>query len=172
MITASTLRALSPKAKLDLDALAPALTEWLPRHEIDTRLRAAHFLAQAAHETDGFRTLVEYASGEGYEGRADLGNVNRGDGPRYRGRGVFQLTGRANYRRIGEHLGINLESEPEHAAEPVLSVRIACLYWTDRRINVPADADDLEAVTRKINGGLRGLADRRLYLERVKPLLI
>lgn len=172
MIQASTLRIIAPKARLDLDALAAALSEWLPRHEIDTPLRAAHFLAQGAHETDGFRTLVEYASGEGYERRTDLGNVNRGDGPRYRGRGVFQLTGRANYRRIGEQLGINLESEPEHAAEPVLSVRIACLYWTDRRINVPADADDLEGVTRKINGGLRGLADRRRYLEIAKPLLI
>lgn len=173
MITAATLRRMASRANaVLLDPLAAAMTEHLPAYAIDTALRAAHFLAQAAHETDGFRTLEEYASGAAYEGREDLGNTVAGDGRRFKGRGIFQLTGRANYEAMGRKLGLDLIADPSLAASPALSVRIACEYWATRRINAPADRDDLEAVTRKINGGLRGLADRRTYLERVKPLLV
>src|SRR6185436_14329439 len=85
--------------------LMPWLAEWMnkicPSYEIDTPQEYAHFLAQACHETDHFKTLREYASGKGYEGRADLGNTQAGDGPRFRGRGIFQTTGRANYLQLG-----------------------------------------------------------------------
>lgn len=130
--------------------------------------RPAHFLAQCAHETDGFHTLEEYASGEAYEGREDLGNVHAGDGKRYKGRGIFQLTGRANYTRMAEKTGIPLDKAPWLAAEPEISVRIACIYWSDYDLNCRADADDLEAITRAINGGLNGLSDRAAYLANAK----
>jgi putative chitinase len=175
MITATILRAIAPAAKLDLDALAAAMATTLPRYGIDTPLRVAHFVAQAAQETDGFKTLEEYGGASyfrRYDGRADLGNTEPGDGARYHGRGVFQLTGRANYRSVGRSLGVDLEGNPDRAAEPALSVRIACDYWRARGINPLADADDLEGVTRKINGGLNGLADRRTYLARAKPLIV
>lgn len=152
-------------------AVGPALPKLLKRYDIITAHRIEHFIAQAAHESDGFCTTEEYASGEAYEGRKDLGNIQKGDGRRFKGRGIFQLTGRDNYSRYGQRLGIDLLSYPERAAEPVLSLEIACLYWHDRSINPMADEDDLYRVTRAINGGTNGLADRRKYLALAKRAL-
>jgi putative chitinase len=114
---------------------------------------------------------VEFASGEEYEGRVDLGNTHPGDGPRYKGRGLIQLTGRANYREYGKALGIDLEGHPEWAAEPKRSLLIACEYWKRRNINAACDRDDIEAVTRLINGGVNGLAARRALTARAKAVL-
>jgi putative chitinase len=154
-----------------IGAIEGAIQSTLAEYEIDTRLRVAHFLAQIIHESAGLRTTEEFASGGAYEGRKDLGNVNPGDGRRYKGRGLIQLTGRANYRRLGDKLGIDLENEPEIAAEPKLSLTIACEYWADRKINAACDVDDLIAVTKKVNGGLNGLPDRRQLLVRAKAAL-
>ena len=154
-----------------IDAIAPVLAETLAAWRIDTALRIAHFIAQVAHESAGFRAVEEFASGDAYEGRQDLGNTEAGDGRRYKGRGLIQLTGRTNYRKIGEMLGIDLESQPELAAEPVFALRIACAYWDRHNLNRHADADDLAAVTRGVNGGLNGLADRLHYLQRAKAAL-
>lgn len=173
MITATLLRGIAPRANPKLVGdLAAAMAEIFPAADIATPLRLAHFLAQAAHETAGFRTLTEYASGADYEDRKDLGNVRKGDGKRYKGRGIFQLTGRANYRAIGEKLSLPLEAEPALAAEPHNAVRIAAEYWTSRRLNEAADADELRVITRRINGGLNGLADRQRYLTRAKLALM
>jgi putative chitinase len=154
-----------------IGAIEGVIQSTLEQYEIDTRLRVAHFLAQIIHEAAGLSTTEEFASGAAYEGRKDLGNVNPGDGRRYKGRGLLQLTGRANYKRLGEKVGINLEDDPALAAEPKLSLTIACEYWTDRRINAVCDADDLIAVTKKVNGGLNGLADRRQLLVKAKAAL-
>lgn len=132
--------------------------------------RLPMFLAQLAHESAGFRTLVEYATGEAYEGRADLGNTNPGDGVRYKGRGVIQLTGRANYRRYGALLSLRLEDKPGRAARPEEAFKIAAMYWLDRGINTPTDLADIEAVTRKINGGLNGLQDRKARYDKAMRL--
>lgn len=148
--------------------VGPVLAGVLDGYGINTRLRIAHFLGQTCHESAGFRTTVEFADGSAYEGRQDLGNVQPGDGPRYKGRGLIQLTGRANYRTVGAALKIDLENDPERAAVPELSLRIACEYWKRHKINRMADADDLLAVTRAINGGLNGLDDRRLRTQRAK----
>ena len=109
-------------------AVGEVLAPTLEAYGIDTRLRIAHFLAQTCRESAGFRTTEEFASGDAYEGRLDLGNTRRGDGRRYKGRGLLQLTGRANYRDFGEVLGVDLENNPEAAADPVLSLKIACEY--------------------------------------------
>jgi putative chitinase len=164
-VDAEVLRAIVPRfsgAKAEaqariISAIDGAMQGTLAQYKINTRLRIAHFLAQIIHESAGLRATEEFASGEAYEGSADLGNVKRGDGPRYKGRGLLQLTGRANYKRLGDKLRIPLEEEPARAAEPLLSLTIACEYWTDRKINPSCDADDLITVTRKVNGGLRGL---------------
>lgn len=136
-----------------------------------TPQRTAHFLAQIAHESGGFKYAEEIASGAAYEGREDLGNTEPGDGRRYKGRGVIQLTGRANYRRYGELLGLDLERQPGLAALPEVAYRTAALYWLDRNINTDADRDDLKAVTRAINGGTNGLDDRRRYLRGFQEIL-
>jgi putative chitinase len=138
---------------------------------LDTPLRLAHFMAQVAHESGGFRYMEEIASGQAYEGRADLGNTQAGDGKRYKGRGPIQETGRANYRRDGQTLGIDFESHPEIVALPSIGLLVACLYWSRNGINALADADDVLAVTRKINGGTNGLDERKAYLVKAKGLL-
>lgn len=143
----------------------------LHSYAISSRLRIAHFMAQVTHECAGFRTTEEFASGAAYEGRADLGNTQKGDGKRYKGRGLIQLTGRANYRKIGQLLQLELEHHPELAAEPATSLRIACEYWKSRNINAAADEDDLIKATRLVNGGLNGLEDRRNYLQKAKQAL-
>lgn len=99
-----------------------------------------------------------------YGGR--LGNIEPGDGARFIGRGFLQVTGRANYRTLGKRIGLDLEAEPELAARPDIAVRLACAYWTARRINEVCE--DFEAVTRRINGGLTGYEDRLRWLERAK----
>jgi putative chitinase len=152
-------------------AISGIFAQTLAAYAIDSRLRIAHFMGQVTHECAGFRTTEEFASGAAYEGRQDLGNTQPGDGVRYKGRGLIQLTGRANYRRIGGILGLPLEAEPHRAADPAVSLRIACEYWKDRDINAPADADDLITVTRRVNGGLNGLEDRREYLRKAKLAL-
>lgn len=143
----------------------------LDRYDINTRLRVAHFMGQVTHECAGFRTTEEFADGSAYEDRKDLGNTKKGDGPRFKGRGLIQLTGRANYQTIGKRLGIDLEVDPERAADPVTSLRIACEYWKSRKINTCCDLDDLLKVTKKVNGGLTGLEDRRRYYRKAKQAL-
>ena len=143
----------------------------LDDYEINTKLRIAHFMGQVTHECAGFRTTEEFASGAAYEGRSNLGNIHPGDGKRYKGRGLIQLTGRDNYRKIGAKLGLPLEDNPELAAEPLISLKIACEYWKHRRINAAADRDDLLKVTRLVNGGLNGLEDRRKYYRKAKRAL-
>jgi len=133
--------------------------------------RLAHFIAQLAHESDNFRAMEEYASGAAYEGRADLGNTQPGDGKRYKGRGPIQLTGRANYRTYGRALGIDFERHPELVATPSIGLIVALRYWESKGLNAFADADDLTAITRRINGGTNGLNDRREKLAKMKGLL-
>jgi putative chitinase len=163
--------ALAERQAAIVAAVGDVLADTLAEYSIDTRLRIAHFLGQTCHESAGFRTTEEFASGERYEGRRDLGNTRAGDGVRYKGRGLLQLTGRANYREYGGKLGVPLEDDPQLAAEPVLSLRIACEYWKKRNINAACDDDDIVRVTRLINGGTNGLDDRRDLTARAKTAI-
>jgi putative chitinase len=157
------------------DDIADGLDKFCPQYEINTPLRLAHFLAQACHETMGFRYLKEIwgptDAQKRYETRADLGNKRLGDGKLYCGRGIFQLTGRANYARIGKALSLPLEVDPDLAADPQISVRIACHYWMTHAINVPADANDIVKVTRAVNGGTNGLEDRKACFLKARQVL-
>jgi putative chitinase len=152
-------------------AISGSFAQVLDSYEINTPLRIAHFMGQVTHECAGFRTTEEFASGEAYENRKDLGNVKKGDGPRFKGRGLLQLTGRANYRDMGKTLKLPLEDEPKLASDPVTSLNIACEYWKKRKINTPADSDDLKKVTKLVNGGFNGLEDRRDFLRKAKVAL-
>jgi len=152
-------------------ATGEVLQATLQAYDITTPLRIAHFLGQICHESAGFRTTEEFARGDAYEGRHDLGNTQPGDGRRFKGRGLLQLTGRANYRTVGKSLGVDLEHNPELASQPALSLRIACEYWKNRNLNKACDEDDLMKVTRLVNGGLNGLEERRLYTTKAKTAL-
>jgi putative chitinase len=173
-VTAARLARLAPAGSAAIiDGLALHFARYAAPAQVTTVLRLCHFLAQAAHETDRFGTLEERggaAQFARYEGRADLGNTEPGDGARYHGRGIFQLTGRANYRRIGRMLNVDLEGRPELALDPRISVQIAFAYWRDRKINAAADRDDAAGVTRLINGGANGLAERRQLLVTAKGI--
>lgn len=133
--------------------------------------RLAHFMAQLMHESGSFRYMEEIASGQAYEGRADLGNTQPGDGKLFKGRGPLQITGRANYRKFGRAIGIDLERHPHLAAIPSIGLHLALEYWESRKINAMADADDVAAVTRAVNGGLNGLIDRKAHLAKMRALL-
>jgi predicted chitinase len=149
----------------------PFLNSAMQEAGINTRLRKSAFLAQLAHESVELRYMEEIASGAAYEGRTDLGNTQRGDGVRYKGRGPIQLTGRANYRAAGKALGLDLEGNPTQAADPQVGFRTAAWYWTTRNLNTYADAGDFREVTRRINGGYNGLPSREAYYRTALSLL-
>jgi predicted chitinase len=147
---------------------APLAESAMLEFSITSQARAEMFLAQVLHESAGLQFFEEIASGQAYEGRcADLGNCQRGDGRRYKGRGPIQLTGRANYRSAGRALGLALENHPELAAQHAIGWRIAGLYWKSRGLNELADRGDFLAITKRINGGTNGQASRQRYRARL-----
>lgn len=175
MIQVEDLKAIckfTPATRLEL--FVEPLNATFAEFDIDTPARQAAFLAQAAHETGGFVYMRELASGEAYEGRKDLGNTQPGWGATYKGRGIFQLTGEANYQRAGTELWGDpdwLTYSPQLAEEPANACRIAGWYWKTRGLNALADAGDFERITRRINGGTNGQADRLAYFDKAKAAL-
>lgn len=162
-------------AETAIQDLSTDIVKVLASRNIDTPLRQSHFLAQIGHESGELRFRAEIANGQAYEGRQDLGNTNPGDGQKFKGRGLIQLTGRANYAEYGRALGRENEllNHPELVeTETQLTIDVAGWFWAKRGLNNFADADDLTTITKKINGGLNGLEDRRRLLKRAKALLI
>ena len=132
--------------------------------EINTPQRTRMFLAQIGHESGQLRYTEELASGAAYEGRIDLGNSQVGDGPRYKGRGLIQLTGKNNYALAGLALDLDLLEHPELLKEPLPACRSAGWFWKQNNLNSLCDLNLFEKLTRRINGGLNGYADRyKLY---------
>lgn len=161
-------RALPAKIDLYYDPLVTGMK----KYDITSNLRMAHFISQIAHETASFLYAEEIASGAAYEGRSDLGNTQPGDGKRYKGRGLIQLTGRANYAAYSRDSAVDYVAKPELVAtDPFVGVDVACWYWNKNGINRFADQDDVKAVTKAINGGYNGLDDRIQYLVRAKGVL-
>jgi putative chitinase len=149
----------------------PYLNQAMQEAGITTKPRKAAFLAQIAHESGELKWMEELASGKAYEGRKDLGNTQPGDGPRYKGRGVIQLTGRANYRAAGKDLKLDLEANPQQAKDPKVAFRIAGWYWTKHNLNALADAGKFDAITKAINGGYNGKADRDRHYRKALAVL-
>ena len=173
MITLDDLAAICPHSKRErLDMFVDPLNATMDEFSISANVeREAHFLAQVAHESGGFRYVRELASGEAYEGRADLGNMAEGDGVRYKGRGLIQITGRANYIACGDALGVDLVGEPELLERSDLAARSAAWFWDSRHLNELADRGDFKTITRKINGGLTHYAERVQLWERAQGAL-
>ena len=142
------------------EKFAAPLTEAMLEFNIDTPRRQAFFLAQIAHESGSLQYVLELATGGAYEGRTDLGNTEPGDGIRYKGRGLIQVTGRNNYDKCGQALGIDLISNPELLEQPENAARSAGWFWATHNLNESADNNDLRTNTRIINGGYNGLIDR------------
>lgn len=175
---------------------------------IDTYLEMWHFLAQVAHESDQFNAFEEYASGDAYDSRTDLGNTKAidGDGRLFKGRGAIQTTGRTNYMLTGRNLSrlpfLNdkekalfandgLLKNPKLLQDPVWATLSALIYWTDKELNSLCLSDHqkvtikrfngkvyynyscspIEAITRKVNGGMNGFDDRVKKYNTIKKLL-
>lgn len=152
-----------------------ALVAGMTAGAITSPLRQAHFLAQVGHESGELRYTQELADGTAYEGRKDLGNTQPGDGPRFKGRGLIQLTGRANYAAFGKSVGRDFMTDTTCrllATDPALAVDVAVWFWTTRKLNTLADQDDLLAATKRINGGTNGLQDRARLLDRARWFLL
>ena len=141
----------------------PLLDTAMREFGITTQVRARMFLAQVAHESDGLTAFEERASGAEYEGNKVLGNTQRGDGVRFKGRGPIQLTGRWNYTHYAKLLGVDIVAHPQLAAEPRYAFRLSACYFDDRGCNTAADRGDFREVTRRINTALLHY-DRRLAL--------
>ena len=166
MITLDDLAAICKHSKRDrLELFVEPLNATMNEFGIsENPARETHFLAQICHESGCFRYVEELASGEAYEGRADLGNTEAGDGVRYKGRGLIQITGRANYKACGDALGHDFIADPEALEQPLFACRSAGWFWDSRHLNEYADKGDIRAITKRINGGLNGFSDRQSYL--------
>ena len=170
LVTRDELLVIMPGSENRVDKFLPFFNPYAEHFQVDTTLRFAHFIAQVAHESGELRYVRELASGMKYEGRKDLGNFYPGDGPRYKGRGLLQITGRKNYQVVGEALGLNLIDNPQLLEQPEWAVASAFWYWDRHKLNTWADMDDVKTVTKRINGGTNGLAERKKYLEAAKKI--
>lgn len=144
--------------------LSAAMALWA----IDSPARQAMFLAQIGHESGRLVYVRELwgptPAQARYEGRKDLGNTEPGDGKRFMGRGLIQITGRANYAKAGDALGLPLTDQPELLEQPTNAALSAAWFWNTHGLNELADAGDFDTITRRINGGTNGIADRRALL--------
>lgn len=174
-ITEQQLLQILPNAGRQAGVFVPVLNTAMAKYGIVTRLRMAAFIAQVGHESGQFRWLKELwgptAQQAGYEGRSDLGNKVNGDGFKYRGRGLIQVTGRANYAACGDALGLDLINKPELLEQPQYAAMSAGWFWSTRGLNTLADQSDFLKITKRINGGTNGLADRQALYDKALKVL-
>lgn len=200
-INAQQLLQILPNAGPVAGVFVSALNDAMARFKIDTRLRVAAFLAQVGHESGQLRTLVENLnySAEGlirtwpkrfnlltatsaarkpeqianivYASRLGNGPAVTGDGWKYRGRGLIQVTGWVNYQACGSALSLDLLTKPELLEQPIYAALSAAWFWSSNGLSELADAGRFEAITRKVNGGLNGQADRLAIYERALKVL-
>ena len=167
MITLDELKKICPLASASrmaifVDPLNDAMSEFEISENVE---RETAFIAQIAHESGGFHYVRELASGASYEGRKDLGNDQPGDGVRYKGRGLIQITGRSNYALCSTALygyPTKLLNEPELLEEPENACRSAAWFWQARGLNELADQGNFLLITKRINGGTNGYEDRQI----------
>ncbi|CBJ38353.1 putative chitinase [Ralstonia solanacearum CMR15] len=175
LITAAQLHAIMPLAGARADVFAPILADVMLFRQINTPTRIAAFLAQVGHESSQLRLLLELwgptPAQQRYEGREDLGNTQPGDGKRYLGRGLIQVTGRANYRACGAALGLDLEAQPELLERPANAAASAAWFWLKNNLNRFSDKGNFVGLTRAVNGGTNGIADRRALWAKAKQVL-
>ena len=150
------------------EQLAKPMALAMQEFGITTPARQAAFLAQVLHESGMLRYIAEIwgptPAQQRYEGRADIGNTQTGDGYKYRGRGLLQTTGRTNYKLTGVALGVDLINAPEALERADLAARSAAWFWKSHGLNEIADEGDFVKITKRINGGINGLSEReRLF---------
>lgn len=188
MLTEIELKKFSPKTP---DNLIPVVCKWFnyyaEKFEVNTPERIAYFLSQLIHESIAFKALRENDTGASYEGRKDLGNIYKGDGVKFKGRGYIQVTGRSNYGVVSKFIfGDNrLLTNPDLLATPQFGMLSAFWYWESRELNKYADYPvgyliktkkygfvyPFFWLTVRINGGINGLQDRINNYNRIATIL-
>ena len=166
MITEEQIARAYETRRVTVKRFYPFIKKWMGLYSIDTPMQQAQFLAQVGHESGRLYYTEEIASGEAYEGRKDLGNTVKGYGKKYKGRGLIQITGYFNYRKLSEDTGIDFVNYPEKLSEMENAVMSACWFWDRKNLN--DIASDIVKVTKKINGGMNGFDDRLLLFNRLK----
>ena len=173
-VTREQILAIMPNAKAKVDAFLPYINGYAEVFKIDTPKRMAHFLAQIAHESGELRYTKELGN-KNYFHKYDvgklknmLGNLKDGDGYKYRGRGLIQITGRANYQAFqnSKQVTDDIMEHPEILEQPRYATKSAMWWWWKHGLNKLADSDSFLAITKTINGGTYGLENRRKYLKR------
>lgn len=173
---AGLLAHVSLRPMADMQPVAAAMVKHIDRFGLrETAERLANWTGQTSHETGGYRYLREIwgptDAQRRYEGRRDLGNTQPGDGKRFMGRGLIQVTGRANYTDMAMRSGLPLVEQPELLEQPDAAVLVSAIWWTRAKLNALVDAGREDDVTRKINGGENGISDRRARVARAKAML-
>ena len=187
-ITVAQIKAIMPHAEsnikankhftgCELTSVVDLMNKYAEKYYINTPLRWAHYLAQIAHESAELRYSEEIASGKAYDtGKlaARLGNTPQadGDGQKYKGRGLIQLTGRSNYLSCKDDWKIDVLANPEILAKPDGAVRSSMWFWWRNGLNILADRGEFDKITRRINGGTNGYAQRKKYLNNAYKVLI
>ena len=177
-VTREQILAIMPNAKDKVDVFLPYINDYAEVFHIDTPKRMAHFLAQIAHESGELRYTKELGNKNDFRkydvGRLKnmLGNLKDGDGYKYRGRGLIQITGRANYQAYqnSKYCTGDIMEHPELLEEPLGATKSAMWWWWKHDLNKLADSDCFVAITKTINGGTNGLALRRKFLTRAKKV--
>lgn len=174
-LTKEQLKAIAPTIKEpQLSIYAKELGDTMEEYAIKTPSQKCMFLAQVMHESGACRYVKELAKGDAYEGRKDLGNTKPGDGVKFKGRGLIQITGRANYTKLSEAFGVDFVAKPELLEQPEWAAKSAGWFWNSRRLSDTAATNSEEAfkiVTKRINGGYNGLEDRKSYWSKAKKVL-
>lgn len=172
MITLEQLKTIMPLAKERAERFLPHLKDAMQVFKIDeTVKRMSAFLAQVAHESCSLQFTEEIASGKAYEGREDLGNTEFGDGRKFKGHGLIQLTGRANHQEYADYRSISIEEVLRYLQTPAGATNVAGWFWNKKHLNELADADNFRKITRIINGGYNGYADRVKFYKRALLVL-
>ena len=173
-ITLAQLKAIMPYAGEKASRFIAPLNAAMVEFQINSPLRVAAFLGQTGHESGQLRYTEEIASGKAYNGRLDLGNTQPGDGERFKGRALIQVTGRTNYVKVMLALGVNCLIHPEILAQPENACRVSAWWWSDHKLNELADLGTQDAyrkITKIINGGYNGWEDRLAIYNRAREVL-
>jgi putative chitinase len=173
VIDLQSIRTIMPHAGARAEFFLSPINDAMLEADITTVNREAAFIAQLAHESGELRYMKELSDGKAYEGRLDLGNTEPGDGPRFKGRGPIQITGRSNYLACSLALygDDRLLSSPEVLEQPSDGCRASAWFWKTHGLNELADAQDFRTITKRINGGYNGLDDRFMYYNRALAAL-
>lgn len=171
-LTESQLKQCIPTASnANIKRFLEPINKTLVKYDINTVKRISAFLAQITHESGSLHYVKEIASGKAYEGRKDLGNIIPGDGVKYKGRGIIQITGRDNYMSLSKDFKVDFITKPELLEQPTNAVMSAGWFWDKNKLNLLADVGKFETITRRINGGLNGYKERVLFWTLCKKVL-